>query len=142
MMPRFRLLFALAMLLALTAATPAAAQLASYVDTPSRGVTRVEQANPLPVNPVVRAAAIDRGAAIGTTAVTLMPANANRRGFAVQVQSTSASCYLNGQATATADLHSLQVGPGGYFETATNVGTGALSIVCTGAATPVFAREW
>lgn len=88
-------------------------------------------------------AAIDRGAIVGTTAVTLMPANANRRGYAIQNQSTTASCYVSGLATATADYRSLIIGPGGYYDTPiTHVGLGAISIICTAASTSVYAREW
>ncbi len=97
----------------------------------------------LPVETVVRSPAADRGASVGTSAIILIPANAARRGFSVQVQSASASCYINGQATASADFHSLLIPAGSLYETPdTHVGTGAVSIVCSAAATPVYAREW
>lgn len=111
----------------------------------------VSTTNPMPVSggtgggidTVVKGAAVDRGAAVGMAAVTLLAANPARRGFALQVQSTSASCYINGATAATADFHSLLVAPGAYYETpSTHVGTGAISIICTAAATPVYAREW
>lgn len=98
---------------------------------------------PMPVDGVVRATSVDRGAVVGTTAVTLMAANAARRGYAIQVQSASASCYINGLAMATAGYNSLQIGSNAYYQTPpTHVGTGAISIICTAVATPVFAREW
>lgn len=103
----------------------------------------VSRTNPLPTDTVVKAAAVDRGAIVGTTAITLIPTNAARRGFAVQVQSASATCYLSGQGAATPDYHSLQVAAGTYYETPpTHVGTAAISVICSAAATPVYAREW
>lgn len=104
--------------------------------------TPVDATRGLPVNTVVQGVATDRGGLIGTSAVTIMAANATRRGFSVQNQSASASCYINGTRTATADYHSLVVGPTGYFEPDHHVGTGAISIICTAASTPVYAREW
>ncbi|WP_404713206.1 hypothetical protein [Sphingomonas sp. MMS24-J13] len=83
----------------------------------------------------------DRGGTFGTSAAQLMPANASRHFVVVQVQSTTASCYINGTTTATADYHSLQIVAGAYYESATHVGTGAISIICTGASTSVYARE-
>ncbi len=96
------------------------------------------------VDIVVKASATDRGAIVGTTAVTLAPENAARRGWAIQVQAGSAvSCYVNGTAAATADYHSLQVGGGGYYQSPDgHVGTGALSVVCSAANTSVYMREW
>lgn len=97
----------------------------------------------VPVDPVVRGTAVDRGVSAGTTATALMPANPARRGFAVQNQSAASDCYISGQAGATADYHSLKIPAGSYYESpGTHVGTGAISIVCTAAATPVYAREW
>lgn len=124
---------------------------APCVKQPDNSCTPVSAANPLPVSSagggttdtVVKSASVDRGASVGTTAVTLMPANAARRGFQIQNQSASASCYISGLAAATADWHSLLIAPGAYYETPpTHVGTGAISIVCTAAGTPVFAREF
>lgn len=109
----------------------------------SNGAEKGIAANPLTVDTVAKSTATDRGASVGTTAVTLMASNTSRRGFAVQVQSTTASCYINGQATATADYHSLQIAAGALYVTeSTHVGTGAISIICTGAATSVYSREY
>lgn len=84
-----------------------------------------------------------RSATVGTTAVTLMPANSLRSGFSVQNQSASATCYLSTIGTATQDQNSLMLAAGAYYEsTAGWVATGAVSVVCSGASTPVFAREW
>lgn len=96
----------------------------------------------LPVNAVLRATTTSRSAVVGTTATNLMAANTSRQGFAIQVQGSSGACYINGLATATADQNSLMIPAGGYFETTTHVGTGAVSIICTVASTPVWAREW
>ena len=97
----------------------------------------------LPVDTVVQATAVDRGASIGTAAVPLMAANAARRGFAVQNQSSTAKVYINGSATATADYHSLMVPPLSYYETpAGHTGVGAISVISDTAATSVYAREW
>lgn len=100
--------------------------------------------NPLPVDTVIRLTAADRGAIVTTagTAQQLMAANASRRGFAIQNQSTGA-CYINGQASATQDYRSLLIPAGGFYDTPpTHVGTGAISIVCAVANAPVYAREW
>lgn len=92
---------------------------------------------------VIRATPANRGASVGTSAVQLMASNTARRGFAIQNQSATASCYFSGIGTATADFNALLLPPGAYFETPnTHVNTGAISIICTGAATPVYAREW
>lgn len=97
----------------------------------------------IPVDGVVRGAATDRGATVGTTALTLMAANTARRGMAVQVQSATANCWINGAAAATADFHSLKIPANTYYESApTHSVTGAISIVCDTAATAVYAREW
>ena len=100
------------------------------------------------VDTVVKATSTDRGAVVGTTAVQLMAANASRRGFSVQVQGApdtngATGCWISGQATATADYHSLYIGRGTYFETApSHVGTGAISVICSAASISVYAREY
>ena len=100
-------------------------------------------AGTLTVDTVIRAAPVNRGATVGTTAVTLAAANPSRRGFAIQVQSTTASCYVSTIATATADFNALLVAPGAYYETPpTHTGAGAISVICTAAGTAVYAREW
>lgn len=96
----------------------------------------------VPVSNVVPATATDRGVVVGTSAVTLMAANATRKGMSLQNQSSTASCYINGITTATADYHSLLIGPGGYFEPDHHIGAGAISIICSAASTSVYAREW
>ena len=99
------------------------------------------------IDTVIASASVDRGASItGPTAVTLAPANAVRRGFSAQNQSTGA-CWLNGVATAAADFHSLQIGAGAYFESSPHhVGTGAISAICPGATAaapaPFYLREF
>ncbi len=92
---------------------------------------------------VLRSVATDYGASVGTSSVILVQANPWRRGFSIQNQSASADCYISGINGATADYHSLKIAAGTYYETPpTHVGVSAISIICTGAATPVYAREW
>ena len=97
------------------------------------------------VDTVIVGTSADRGALVGTTSVTLMPANTSRRGFSIQVQSSSASCYMSGLTTATADYHGLLIGGSQptYYETKdSHVGQGAITLICTAANTPVYSREW
>ena len=138
-------------------AVPVVAQLGAVIQNPSSitplqaiafgtistMATPVDATHPLPVDPVLRASAVDRGGLFGTSAAQLMPANASRHGFSVQNQSGGASCYISGQGTATADFHALKVDAGVYYENpSSHVGTAAISIICTGASTSVYAREW
>ena len=140
------------------AALPAQAQSAKTIDAPANfaplvapcarasdgSCAAISLSNPLPVDTVARASATDRGAIVSSAAVAqlLMAANAARRGFAVQNQSSGA-CYINDLATATQDFRSLMIPAGGYYETpTTQVGTGAVSIICAVANAPVWAREW
>ena len=97
----------------------------------------------LHVDTVVAATATDRGAVIGTSATQLMAANSSRRGIAIQVQSATANCWINGTAGATSDYHSLKIPASTYYETPPgHTGTGAVSIICDTASTSVYAREW
>jgi len=145
-----------AMLLAFTALalcpTPAIAQAAANkyggqdvnLRSAVTGQTIGDDAHrPLYVDTVVLTTSTDRGGTFGTSAATLMAANASRRGFAIQNQSASSDCYISGQGTATADYHSLKIAAGTYYETpSTHVGTTAVSVICTGASTPLYVREW
>lgn len=86
----------------------------------------------------------DRGLSVATagTAQQLMAANTSRRGYSIQNQS-SGSIYINETGTATADFHSLMIPAGGFYETPLSyVGTGAVSIISSVSAAPVYAREW
>ena len=81
----------------------------------------------------------------GTSAATLFAANASRHFMTIQVQGApdttgTNGCYINGIAGATADANSLFIARGGYFESATHVGTGAVSIICTGTMA-VYSRQ-
>ncbi len=99
---------------------------------------------PVAVDTVIPGAAADRGAIVTAagTAQQLMAANAARRGFSIQNQSSGA-CYISGQATASADYHSLLIAAGAYYETSpAHVDTRAISVVCTVAGSSVYAREW
>ena len=117
-------------------------QAIAFTSATDHGVL-VSAATPLPVETVARASSVDRGALVGTAAVTLMPANPARRGFVVQNQSPSVTVYLSGLGAATADWHALMLPPGATYESpAHHVGTGALSAIATAAGTPVYAREF
>lgn len=86
---------------------------------------------------------VDRGAVVGTTPVTIMPANRGRHGYSIQVQSPTATCFRREDGTATADYHSLQIPPGGYYAPEpSHIAVGPVSIVCSAAGTSVYAREW
>ena len=102
----------------------------------------IDAVNPLQVTAVLpQITAISRSGLFGTTAAQLMPANPSRRFIQVQVQN-SATCYISGISAATADQNSLLLPGGGQlFESSTHVTTGAISIICTAASTPVYARE-
>jgi hypothetical protein len=52
-----------------------------------------------------------------TTNTTLLAANANRFGVTIYNESTAALFVLLGAGTESATVYTLQMGPGGYFET-------------------------
>lgn len=108
-------------------------------------------ASPLAVDTVVRSTSADRGGVLTTanTAVTLVPANANRRGLAIQnrnapgAYSSATSVFVNCLSTATADYRSLEVPAGALYETPVHhTGTGACSLISGTANTPVYIREF
>ncbi|WP_298690169.1 hypothetical protein [uncultured Sphingomonas sp.] len=81
----------------------------------------------------------------GTSAATLFAANASRHFMTIQVQGApdttgTNGCYINGISGATADANSLFIARGGYFESGTHVGTGVVSIICTGTMA-VYSRQ-
>jgi hypothetical protein len=72
----------------------------------------------------------------------IMAANAARRGFAVQMQSAG-NCWLNSQAGATLDFHSLKIPAAGYYDTLPiHVDIGAVSVNCDTAAQQRYGREF
>lgn len=80
-----------------------------------------------------------------STAATLFNANASRHFMVIQVQGApdttgSTGCYINAVGAATADANSLYIPRGGYYESATHVGAGAVSIICT-ATMAVYSRQ-
>jgi len=102
------------------------------------------QAGTVPTDTVIRAVATDRGGTItaGGTAQQLMAANANRRGYSVQNQSTG-DLYINAMTTATIDYHSLKIPAGSLYESPpTHVGPGAVSIIGATTGAAFFAREF
>lgn len=90
------------------------------------------------------AATVANGAAVTSNGgQPLMALNAARRGYKIQNQHATADIYINAQATATADYHSLKIPAGSYYESQPgHVDTGAVSIISTVASAPVYAREW
>ncbi len=98
----------------------------------------------VPTDTVVRAVAVDRGGTItaGGTAQQLMAANAARRGYSVQNQSTG-DLYINALAAATIDYHSLKIPAGSLYETPSNhVGPGAVSIIGATTGAAWYSREF
>ncbi|GJD97874.1 hypothetical protein [Methylobacterium iners] len=104
------------------------------------------------VETVVRSTATNRGGTLTTagTAQTLIPANANRRGLAIQNRnapgtsySAATSVFMSCLTTATQDFNSLEIPAGALYETpGHHVGTGACSFVSGTANTPVYVREF
>ena len=96
------------------------------------------------VDTVVQATATSRSGTItaGGTAQVLMAANAARRGFSIQNQS-SGPLYFNGAGTATLDQNSFLLNPGDYFESSPHhSGTGAVSIIGATTGQAFYAREF
>jgi len=125
---------------------PAGAATASNQATANASLVSIDGrlAATIKTDTVVQASATDRGLSVTTagTAQQLMAANSARRGFTVQNQS-SGDCYINGQATATQDFHSLRIASGAYYETpSTHISIGAISIVCAVSSASIYAREW
>lgn len=98
----------------------------------------------VPADTVIRAVATDRGGTIATggTAQQMMAANANRRGYSVQNQSTG-DLYINALAAATIDYHSLKIPAGSLYESPpTHVGPGAISIIGATTGQAWYSREF
>lgn len=99
---------------------------------------------PQATDTVVRSTSVDRGGTItaGGSAQQFMPANANRRGFTVQNQST-ADLYVNCVATAAANQSSLRIPAGALYESSPHhSGTGACSVFGATSAQAFYAREF
>ena len=116
----------------------------------SAGVDRTGQTMPLTdggqiaTDTVVKSTATSRSGTIaaGGTAQSFMAANAARRGFTIQNQS-SGDLFINGLAAAAPDGSSLKVEAGAIYETgAHHVGTGALSIYGATTGQIFYAREF
>lgn len=98
----------------------------------------------VPADTVVKATATSRSGTITTanTAQVLMAANASRRGFSIQNQS-SGPLWFNGIGTATADQNSFALQAGDYFESSPHhSGTGSVSIIGGTAGQAFYAREF
>lgn len=93
---------------------------------------------------VIQATSTARGGTITTasTAQQFMAANAARRGFTLQNQS-SGDLYVNCVGAATLDYNSLKIPAGALYESSPqHVGTGACSIIGATAAQAYYAREF
>ena len=100
--------------------------------------------SPQPVDTVIKGGGTDTGGIITTasTAQTFMVANATRRAWSVQNQSTG-DLYVNCSSTATLDYHSLKVPAGALYESSTtHVGTGACSIIRATTGQAFYARQF
>ena len=116
--------------------------LGSSIQVPSfQGVTG---GVPAPVDTVIKGGGSDVGGTITTasTAQTFMAANATRRAWSLQNQSTG-DLYVNCSSTATLDYHSLKVPAGALYESSTtHVGTGACSIIGATTGQAFYARQF
>jgi hypothetical protein len=107
-------------------------------------VQGVAGGTPQPADTVVRSASTDRGGTItaGGTAQQFMAANATRRGFIVQNQSTG-DLYVNCLTTAAGNQTSLKIPAGALYSTDPHhSGTGACSIFGATTAQAFYAREF
>lgn len=124
------------------------------VNTVSSGaVTAVTATGPAALTATPSSPLAQTATSGGGTGATLSPAyvpaafqfaaaNASRRGFSIQNQS-SGSLWLTGTGMATADQNSLLLAAGDYFESSPHhSGTGALSIIGATAGQPFYAREF
>ena len=98
----------------------------------------------LATDTVVRSATTSRSGTIATggTPQQLMAANAARRGFALQ-NNSSADLFLNALGAASNDGQSLRVPSGAFYESSVHhVGVGAVSILGATAGQAFYAREF
>lgn len=98
-----------------------------------------------PGDTVVRGTAVFRGGTItaGGTSQVLMAANATRRGWSFQNQS-SGNCGIKvGGAAATLDQNSLRIAPGQLYESpAHHVSTAAIAVTCAATGATFYATEF
>lgn len=78
---------------------------------------------------------------VGTTAVQVLAGNVNRDYLLVQNTHASATIYINVSGVTATTANGVKVGPGGSYELATTVPTGAISVISDTAATPVMVVE-
>lgn len=92
--------------------------------------------------PATTVASASGSITLGGTAQNAAAANANRKGYWVQNQS-SGDLWINTLAAAVLDQPSLKIPAGGYFETPPGgAGTGAISIIGATTGQKFAAREW
>lgn len=127
---------------AATSAKQAAPGTAGSASADVLSVQGVAGGTPQPVDSLSHAPATDRGGTItaANTSQVLMAANATRRGYALQNQST-ADLYIC-LSPATADFHCLKVAASTYFETSVHASVGAIGIIGSTAGQAFYAREW
>jgi hypothetical protein len=97
----------------------------------------------VPQATTIRAAGTNRSTTVGTTAVTLMPANAVRQGWKIKNDTTS-DIWINFDATATAAPGSgnIRIPAGGYLSSEPGyVETGAMSAIGAASGLAITARE-
>lgn len=97
--------------------------------------------DPTPTRPL---AGTNRSATVGTTAVTLMAANAARRGWKVK-NDTASDIWINFDAAATAAAGSgnFKIPAGGFAASEPGfVETGAMSAIGAAAGLAITAREY
>lgn len=99
---------------------------------------------PVGSDTVIKATSTSRSGTIttGGAAQQFAAANASRRGFVIQNQS-SGDLYINSLSAATLDQNSLKIPAGSYYETPVHhVGTGALSIIGATTGQQFYSREF
>lgn len=100
--------------------------------------------NPVDPNASVPVAGTNRSATVGTTAVTLMPANTARRGWKVK-NDTASDIWISfdGTATAAAGSGNFKIPAGGFAASEPGfVETGAMSAIGSAAGLAITAREY
>jgi hypothetical protein len=109
--------------------------------TPAVGGAALSPINPLPVTPAV-AALTDRSGSIasGGNAQTLAAANAGRKGYWIQ-NNSSGDLWLSTEAAAVAGQPSLRLRAGALYEPPV-VSTGAISVIGANTGQAFSAREW
>jgi len=105
----------------------------------------VSSSNPLPISEIsLQITKTDRSGTIttGGTAQVLMAANASRRGWELQNNSSSDLWFNEIGGTAVATAPSFKVPPGSYISSDAGVTTSAISLIGQVSGQTFTAREW